>query len=187
MRTIPRATVTVVGPGGLRGTRWNHTKVLVDTGARHSQFPEVVLEDIGYDLSQSITLKIHTSNGLATRRYLHVDLEVQGVSVPGVGVYVGANATPLVGRSTLYAAFAATGFRSPDWLWKLHDLGEAGGSPAVADAVARARQLLRMAAEASTPRRGKSPARIKVTDDGVWIGDVWVPRRHSDEGAERSP
>ena len=114
----PRTDLGLIGPGGPMGTRANFSQVLLDTGATHTQLPEDVALDIGIDPGQGSTVAITTANGTAWRQHLTVDLEVAGVSV-NVDVYFAQGATPLIGRSSLYAAFAATGFEPGEWLQKL--------------------------------------------------------------------
>jgi predicted aspartyl protease len=114
---IPRAAVTLVGPGGPRGRRARFSGVLVDTGATHSQLPESVARNLGLDPAQGQTRTIMTSNGRASRWLLTVELVVQGIRLPAIGVYFGANVTPLVGRSAIYAAFLIAGFERREWLW----------------------------------------------------------------------
>jgi predicted aspartyl protease len=116
---IPRAAVTLLGPGGPKGSRANFAGVLIDTGATHTQLPEDVARNIGIDPSQGAAVQIATSNGTANRQHLTVTLEIQGVTVTGIDVYFGGEVAPLLGRSSLYAAFAAAGFEPAEWLRKL--------------------------------------------------------------------
>ena len=82
---------------------------------KHTQLPERQLRDIGI-VPTGQPIWIMTSNGKAKRWLLQLDLEVQGRMVKSVDVNVGSNATPLVGRSTLYGALQTTAVTSADWL-----------------------------------------------------------------------
>jgi predicted aspartyl protease len=116
---IPRASVTLVGPGGPKGTHANFAGMLVDTGATHTHLPEDVAHAVGIDPSSGTSVQISTANGMATRQHLTVDLEIEGVFVKGVDVYFALGASPLLGRSAMYAAFPTTGFESAEWLRRL--------------------------------------------------------------------